>query len=259
MNRDIVRQWTNVIVYVVTVIVNGLAIALPLNGQSTAQISDRFPVLFTPANYVFSIWSVIYLGLLGFTIYQALPSQRSNPRLRQIGYLPALSGVFNTAWIFLWHYNIFELTVPLMLGILLTLIAIYLRLDIGRAQVSAAQRWLVNVPFSIYLGWITVATIANVTTLLYYLNWDGFGISAVAWAVAILLVGVTVASYVILSRRDAAYALVIVWAYVGIVVKQANTPLVAGVAAFGAAAVMLILILSLLRRDRQPHQVARPA
>lgn len=259
MNKDTLRQWINVIVYVITVIVNGLAIALPLNGQSTAEISDRFPVYFTPANYVFSIWSVIYLALLGFTIFQALPSQRANSRLQRIGHLPALSGVFNTVWIFLWHYNIFELTVPVMLGILLTLIAIYLRLDIGRTAVSNAEKWLVNVPFSIYLAWITVATIANVTTLLYYLNWDGFGIGPEVWAVAILLVGVAVASTVILSRRDVAYAVVIVWAYVGIVVKQANTPLVAGVAAFGAAIVVLVMVLSLLRRTQRPLQVADSA
>lgn len=259
MNRDVLRQWTNVIVFVVTVIVNGLAVALPLNGQSTAEISDRFPVLFTPANYVFSIWSVIYLGLLGFTLYQALPSQRNNARLRRVGYLPALSGLFNTTWIFLWHYNVFELSVPVMLGILLTLIAIYLRLDVGRASVSTAGKWLVNIPYSVYLAWITVATIANVTAVLYYLNWDGFGISPETWAVIVLLTGMAIASTVILSRRDVAYALVIVWAYVGIVVKQSGTPPVAGVAAFGAAAVVLILILSLLRRDRRPQQAANAA
>jgi hypothetical protein len=259
MNKDTLRQWINVIAYVVTVIVNGLATSLPLNGQTTGEISDRFPVYFTPANYVFAIWGVIYLGLLGFTIYQALPSQRGNPRLRRIGYLPALSGILNTVWIFLWHYNIFELTVAVMLGILLTLIAIYLRLDIGRTAVSSAERWLVNSPFSVYLGWITVATIANVTTLLYYLNWDGFGISPQVWAVAILLVGAAVASTVILSRRDAAYAAVIVWAYAGIIVKQADTPVVAGVAAFGAAIVALALILTLLRRILRPRSAVNPA
>jgi hypothetical protein len=256
MNRDTLRQWVNLIAYVGTVIVNGLATSLPLNGQTTGEISDRFPVYFTPANYVFAIWGVIYLGLLGFTVYQALPSQRGNPRLRRIGYLPALSGIFNTVWIFLWHYNIFELTVPLMLGILLTLIAIYLRLDIGRTAVSNAERWLVNAPFSVYLGWITIATIANVTTLLYYLNWDGLGIAAEAWTVAILLIGAAIASTLILTRADVAYTLVVVWAYAGIVAKQFEAPIIAGTATLGALVVIAVLSAARLRLRRRSQEAA---
>lgn len=248
MNKDSLRQAVNTITFFATVVVNGLANALPLNGQTTAQISDRFPVYFTPANYVFSIWGVIYLLLLGFTLYQALPSQRENPRLRRIGYLPALAGVLNSAWIFLWHYNLFEWTVPVMAGLLLTLIAIYLRLDIGRAATTIREKWLVNIPFSVYLGWITIATIANVTALLYYLNWDGFGISPEVWTVVILLIGAAIASTLIFTRADVAYTLVIVWAYAGIVVKQFGVPIVAWTAALGVLVVIAVLIAARLQR-----------
>jgi len=250
VNKDTLRQIVNAVTFIVTVIVNGLATSLPLNGQTTGQISDRFPVYFTPAGYVFGIWGVIYLLLLGFTVYQALPSQRENPRLRRLGYLPALTGILNSVWIFLWHYNQFPLSLPVMAGILATLIASYLRLDIGRPAGSTAAKWLVNLPFSVYLGWITVATVANATVLLYYLGWNGFGIGPEVWAVAILLTGAAIASAVILSRVDVAYALVIIWAYVGIVVKQSGTPIVAAFAVVGAVTVALLMIFARLRRSQ---------
>ena len=251
MNKDSLRQAVNTITFFATVVVNSLANVLPLNSQTTAQISARFPVYFTPANYVFAIWGVIYLLLLGFTAYQTLPAQRENPRLRRIGYLPALAGVLNSGWIFLWHYNLFELTVPVMIGLLITLITIYLRLDIGRASPSTREKWLVNLPFSVYLGWITIATIANVTAVLYYLNWNGFGASPEVWTVAILLIGAAIASALIFTRADLAYTLVVVWAYAGIVAKQSVVPIVAGTAALGALIVVAVLSAARLGRAQR--------
>ncbi len=245
MKRDTSRQLVNVLAVIATIVINGLANALPLNGQTTGGISDRFQVYFVPAGYVFSIWGLIYVGLVAFAVYQALPSQRDNPRLRSIGYLFALSCVANIAWLFLWHYEVFPLTLVAMLALLLLLIAIYLRLDIGRAQVPSAEKWLVHVPFSIYLGWITVATIANVTSLLDYINWSGWGISPEAWTVIMLVAGVGIASAVSLTRGDAAYMLVIVWAFAGIAVKHAGTPVVAIAAWVTTALVALMLVAGL--------------
>ena len=115
--KNIVRQISVVVTILVTLIVNGLANALPLNGQNTGEISDRFQVYFVPAGYVFAIWGVIYLGLIAYAIYQALPSQRENPRLQATGWWVVLGGIANSAWIFLWHYNQFPLTLVAMLGI----------------------------------------------------------------------------------------------------------------------------------------------
>jgi benzodiazapine receptor len=245
MKKDTLRQSVNLLAVIATIAINGLANALPLNGQTTGEISDRFQVYFVPAGYVFSIWGLIYVGLVAFAVYQALPSQRDNPRLRSLGYLFALSCVANIAWLFLWHYEIFPLTLVAMLALLLLLIAIYLRLGIGRAQVPSAEKWLVHVPFSIYLGWITVATIANVTSLLDYLNWGGWGISPEAWTVIMLMAGVGIASAVSLTRGDVAYMLVIVWAFAGIAIKHAGTPVVAIAAWVTTALVALMLVAGL--------------
>jgi benzodiazapine receptor len=250
MRTDTLRQVIVILAVVATVVLNGLANALPLNGLTTGEISDRFQVYFVPAGYVFSIWGLIYLALGAYAVYQALPAQRENPRLRRIGYLFVLSCLANVAWLFLWHYERFVWTVIAMLGLLLSLIAIYLRLGIGRTQVPPAERWLIRVPFSIYLGWVTVATVANITSLLDYLNWSGWGIQPAVWAVIMLIVGAAIASAVGLTRGDVAYMLVIVWAFVGIAVKHVATPLVTTAAWATTGIVTVMLVVSVLIRRR---------
>lgn len=243
MEKDTLRQWTNLLALVVTLVVNGLANALPLNGQTTGEISDRFQVYFVPAGYVFSIWGLIYLCLAAFVVYQVLPAQRENPHLHRIGYLFALSCLANVTWLFLWHYGLFPLSLVAMLALLLLLIVVYLRLDIGRVQVPGGERWFVQIPFSIYLGWITVATIANASSVLYYLNWNGWGISPEVWTVIMLVAATGIASAVSLARSDIAYILVIIWAFVGIATKHAGTPVVATAAwvTTGLAVLMLVV------------------
>jgi hypothetical protein len=242
MNRDVIRQVTNLGSVIVALAVNILASALPLNGQNTGEISDRFQVYFVPAGYVFAIWGIIYVGWLAFAIYQLLPAQRENPRLRRLGYLFALSGLANAAWLFCWHYNQFGMSVLVMLTLLGLLIASYLRLDVGRATTTTLERWCVDIPMSIYLGWISVATIANITDLLYFWNWSGWGLSALSWMVTMLAVAVVVGAAMAITRHDVAYLLVFVWSFLGIAVKHAPVR-VAQVSALAAAIACLGLAM----------------
>ena len=230
------------------IVVNALANALPINGQNTGEISDRFDVYFTPAGYVFSIWGLIYLGLIAYAVYQALPAQRENPRLRRIGWWVVIGSLANTAWIFLWHYEVFPLTLPVMLVLLLTLIVIYLSLGINRVNVSTAERLAVHVPFSIYLGWITVATVANAAALLDYIKWNAWGISEVAWMWIILAAVLVIAVIVNFTRRDIAYALVILWAVAGIGIKHATVTGVAAPAWITFAVVAVTLVYAWFRK-----------
>jgi hypothetical protein len=248
MSKDTIRQVVNFLAVIGTIAMNGLANALPLNGQLTGEISDRFRVIFVPAGYVFSIWGLIYVGLLAFAVFQALPSQRQNAGLRRIGYLPSLSGVANVAWLFLWHYNLFGWTLVVMLLLLAGLLAIYLRLGIGKTPaVGAGELCAVRVPFSIYLGWITVATLANVTDVLSLTAWDGFGIGPEAWAVILLVLATLLALAMAATRRDAAYILVLTWAFAGIGVSQAGLPLVSTAAWITAAVTALLAAWALVR------------
>jgi hypothetical protein len=247
--KDTLRQTANLISVIITVIVNILASALPLNGQNTGEISDRFQVYFVPAGYVFAIWFFIYVGWIAFAIYQFRSSQKESPRLRTLGYLFALSGLANSAWLFAWHYNTFGLSVLIMLTLLGLLIASYLRLDVNRASVSRAERWSVDIPFSVYLGWVTVATVANITSWLYSIDWNGFGIAPQVWAVIMIVVASVVGLLMTLTRRDAAYVFVLVWSFIGIALKQADVASVATTAWIGAGLMLALAVYSLTRRQ----------
>jgi hypothetical protein len=230
--------------------VNFAANALPINGLRTGEISDRFDILFVPAGYVFSIWGLIYLGLLGFAVYQALPAQASNPRLERVAVPFLFSAAANIAWIFLWHHLQFPLTLVAMVTLLLSLVFVYLRLRRTSERVGAAEVWLARVPFSIYLGWISVATIANVSQVLSFIGWSGWGLSEVAWAIVMLVVGIALAGVMAVKERDPAYVLVFVWAYAGIAVAQAHESAVASAAWGGTAVAALLAVLATVLRLR---------
>lgn len=252
MSKDSLRQLANILSVGLALTVNFLASTLPLNGQNTGEISDRLPTYFTPAGYVFSIWFLIFAGWIAFAIYQALPAQRENPRLRNLGYAFALSGVLNAAWLFCWHYNLFGVSVLVMLALLGTLIVSYLRLDVGRAPSDGAEKWTVDLPMSVYLGWISVATVANVSTWLVSTGWDGFGIAPQVWAVIMIVVASLLGALMTVLRRDSGYVLVLAWAFAGIAVKQSAVLLVS-TTAWAAAILMLgLAVFSIVWRRRGP-------
>ncbi|KHE71534.1 TspO/MBR family protein [Halobacillus sp. BBL2006] len=212
----------NLIAYLLVITVNGLANALPLNGQTTGGISNRLNVLFTPAGYVFSIWALIYI-LLGIWIIRQFPaSRRDLPVYQNTSGLFVLSSVLNSLWIFMWHYEFFGLSVIVMLLLLITLIRLYVKLKASDAS------FFDLLPFSVYLGWISVATIANMSYYLTYIGWDGFGISASVWTFLLLIVATLLAIFFMYSENDWVYPLVFVWAFIGIGVKNqdAYVPLV---------------------------------
>lgn len=246
--KDTLRQVINLVTVIIALTVNILASALPLNGQNTGEISDRFQVYFVPAGYVFAIWFFIFVGWIVFAIYQFLPAQKENPRLRRLGYVFAISNIANAGWLFAWHYNFFGLSVLIMLTLLGLLIASYLRLDVNGSSVAGAERWSVDIPFSVYLGWITVATVANVTDWLYLVKWNGFGIAAPTWAIIMIAVASLLGLLMALTRKDAAYLFVLVWSFVGIAVKQTPAPNVVLSAWIGAALMFGFAIYSLARR-----------
>jgi hypothetical protein len=244
MKKGVVNQVLNVFMTIAVLIVNALATLLPLNGLDTGEISDRFEIFFVPAGYVFSIWGLIYTGLIAFTIYQALPKNRDAEWLRKITPFYLLGNSANIVWLFLWHYEQFLVTWIAMLtilGSLIVLTTILYKSD----ETSAVFRWLVKVPFSLYIGWISVATVANLSQVLYYVNWGGWGIAPEIWAFIMLVVAAAIAVLNLLIRHDNVYVLVFVWAYVGIAVKHSATSLVMLPAALLAGALGLLVILNL--------------
>lgn len=246
----------NILAFIAVLTVNFLSNALPINNRTTQEISDALPSYFTPAGYTFAIWGLIYLALFGFIIYQALPAQSERPFQKQIGWLFVINSVLNIFWLLSWHYGLYLLSVVLMLGLLATLIRIYLRLDIGRPNptLPTAEKLLVQAPFSLYLGWITVATIANIASYLVFVDWDGFGIAGPTWSAIMMLVAVVIAGALLVNRRNLAYAGVLVWAFFGIRAAFPDEAIIANTALAAAVLVTLLALLGYYRTRRAESQ-----
>jgi hypothetical protein len=238
MKKITVHQIITILITLLTIGVNALANALPLNGLNTGEISDRFDIFFVPAGYVFSIWGLIYLGLIAYSVFQALPGQAENPILKRIAPLYWVGSVANIAWLFLWHYQVFSLTILFMLIILGSLLFVYRNLE----EAEGLIKWMVKLPFSIYLGWISVATIANFSQWLYYVDWNGWGIAPSSWAVIMLVVAGILGLLMSWLKNDTVYGLVLIWAFVGITVSQAGTSSVV----IGAWVTTVFVALSIL-------------
>lgn len=246
-----IKQILVILATLVMLTVNALANILPLNGLNTGQISDQFKVFFVPAGYVFSIWGVIYILLAAFTIYQALPAQRNTPELERIRGWYILGSLANAAWIFFWHYQKFDLTLVMMLILLASLLFIYVALRGIRLSGSRGMKWLVRLPFSVYLGWITVATVANVTDVLAFHNWNGLGISGEVWAMVMLGVAVILGALMTVFNRDATYLAVLVWAFAGIGVKFAGVSPVSTAGYIASGLVGLMVLACVLVKPKQ--------
>ena len=254
-------QVANLASFAAVLVVNALASTVGLNGHLTGALSDAIPNLFVPAGITFSVWGVIYLFLLLFSVGQArglfARSTDAPHATRRIGWLFVLSCVGNIGWLLLWHWEQVGWSVLAMLVILGSLIAIHERLSVGRAPATLAERWLFRVPFSIYLGWITVATIANITAFLVTSGWNGFGLQPELWTVAVIVVAALLTAVMLASRRNVAYALVVLWALAGIALKRSSdgsaasrTVMIAAVAC--GAVVAAAIVASAVRSAARP-------
>ena len=244
MPRTIADWGGNIAAFAVTILLNVLSNAVPINGQSMPEISAKYPSLFTPAGFTFSIWGVIYVALLAFVIWQALPAQRDNQKLAGISTLFKVNCIANATWIFVWHYDLLVLSLLVMLVILVTLVLIYRALIADIDSAPFKEHLVLYLPFSIYTGWITLATIANASVVQTANGWDNIAISAVQWTLLKLALAGAIGATMIVRFRDVPFALVFAWGAYGISVMQSATPAVAG-----AATTLSLLALILAARD----------
>jgi len=241
---------------------NALANILPLNGVNTGQLSDEIPNLFVPTGLTFAIWGLIYLLLAGYIVAVLKEAFRRNSAGQRWeardGWLFTANAAANAAWIFAWHWRMVPLSMLIMLVILASLIALeernYKRFSgvhtgIGAKAASLGSplmRFFLTVPINVYLGWICVATIANATALLVTAGWNGFGLDPQTWTVAVIIAGLVVALGLIFRRNAVAAPLVVVWAYLGIVLKRTSVDPDQTRAVWISAAISAVLILGLL-------------
>ncbi len=247
-------QIFNLIGFIATVIVNFLAVLLPIGDMTTQELSDAIPNLFVPAGITFSIWSIIYIFLGLFSIYQIRDIFKEDKIemkfLNDIGYFFILGSLANIIWIFVWHYQLVPLSLIFMIVLLVSLLLIYMKLNIGKSEVSKIEKIAVHIPFSIYLGWISVATIANITAVLVVLGVSGFGLLAEILTIIVIAVVVLITFAMLLLRKDCAYSLVIFWALLGIFIKQSVTNLTIAIVALISGILIIVGIVYIIIREK---------
>lgn len=254
MNNKLLQflQIGNIIAVILTIIVNSLANILPIGGKLTGEISDNIPNLFAPAGLTFSIWGVIYILIILFSIHLARDlfkkEKITKPFIEKISFLFILASFANILWIFLWHYEQILLSLIAMIILFTSLLMIYIRLNIGIEKISFKDKILIHMPISVYLGWITVATIANITAFLVTIKWNGFEISEVLWMILLLIIISILTILVLIKRKDYAYSSVIIWALIGIAIKRYADDPIYGVQIeiFNTAVIAIIIILCVI-------------
>ncbi|WP_175986826.1 TspO/MBR family protein [Bacillus sp. Marseille-Q1617] len=231
------RLILNILAYALVILMNTLAVTLPLNDQSTSEISNRLDILLTPAGYVFSIWSLIYLLLAVWILRQIPKSRRDLPLYQNTSGLFILSCLLNSGWILVWHYNFFLVSVFVMIGLFLTLAALY------RVLKQTGPTFLDIAPFSIYIGWISIAMLVNILYYFTDIGMIGEGSSGMYWSLAGLLSAAMLAVWVRVSQKDWLYPLVFVWAFIGIGIKNLGEHQAFAYTAYTLALVVLLITL----------------
>lgn len=204
-------KYINLLLFAGMIVMNYLANALPLNNKTTGELSDSFPNLFVPAGLTFSIWGLIYILLLIYSVVQFTGSDKEV--ISEINWLFGISCMLNALWIVCWHYGKLPLSLLVMLGLLITLI--YVNIIIRNLSPG-----IIKASFGIYLGWICIATIANVTALLVHLDWNGFNISEETWTSIMIFTGVIIVSLTLFRLRNPFIGLSVIWAFIGIAIKR---------------------------------------
>ena len=251
------KKWINTIAFAAMIVVNALANLLPIGGNTTAQVSEMYPNLFTPAPVTFAVWGLIYIMMALFVVYQweVLDHGLYSSQVREdVGIWFTLSCALNIAWVFLWHFRLIGLSVIAIFLLLCSLYMILRRLD--GAGDGFRQQFAARTGFSVYFGWIIAASIANISVLLTKISWGGWGLSADLWTVIVLAAGAAIASAVALAGKNRVAALTVMWAYAGILIRHispaylnAAHPFVIAMA-FVAETVILVCILQPWLRGR---------
>ncbi|AZK44913.1 TspO/MBR family protein [Paenibacillus lentus] len=220
MFRYHIYRWCNLLFYCAVLVVNYLAMSIPLGGMTTGQLSDKYHTSITPAGYAFMIWMVIYILLAGYIIYQFRKDTSKQDSVQAISFWFILTCVCNMAWVFLWQYQYIGLSFVSMIALLVSLAIIYTKTRYIPAPTSG-ETWLIRLPFSIYLGWICVATLVNLAVILFHTN-HGMNLEPKTIGIILLCLGVVAAIMITLRARDAILPLVFVWAYIAIAIEQRN-------------------------------------
>ncbi|HEX8369917.1 MAG TPA: TspO/MBR family protein [Pyrinomonadaceae bacterium] len=239
-----IRQMLVIFATVGVIIINYLAGTGSINNTTPGEVSDKYPTLITPAAYAFSIWGLIYLGMILFGVYQALPSQTTNPHFLRTRTIYIAGCVANCAWIYFWLHERILIATAVIFILLAALVFINLNL---KGANSMLETWLVRVPFGIYFGWVTVASILNAAVALIFTGVEASNTTATVWACVLIAAAATLGVLIRWKLSLAAYALTVAWALTAIAVKQSGRTLIVSLCAFGVIALLIAFFTPFLR------------
>jgi hypothetical protein len=234
-------KYLNLVFFVVMIIMNYLANALPINNKTTGALSDALPNLFVPAGLTFSIWGIIYLLLAAFCVIQF--KSINHEVIEKINWLFAVSCLLNALWIVAWHYQKLSLSLLIMAGMLISLIFINL-------IIRELPFGIIKAAFGVYLGWICIAAIANVTALLVRYDWNGFGISEQAWTIIMISIGTLIVSITLLRMQNPFIGVAVIWAFLGIYIKRHTDYRTIAIAAIAAMVVVTVVTVMAFFREQ---------
>lgn len=210
----------NIVGLIAVLVVNFLASSISIGGYTTGELSHMNPTLITPAGFTFSIWGIIYLLLIAMTVYIAWEFYQENKIadriVKTIGPWFIINCIANMSWIFMWHHQQILLSLILMLIIGLSLFQIYRAIDQDWLENNTTTTFTICLPFSVYFGWISVATVANAAVYLKSIGWSGWGLPESTWTVIMIGVIGLLGLFVLWKERDTSFTLVLVWALWGI-------------------------------------------
>lgn len=227
-------KYLNLILFVAMVVMNYLANALPLNNKKTSEISDSFPNLFVPAGLTFAIWGVIYLLLAVYCVVQFTSDNQAI--ISEFNWLFSITCIFNALWIVAWHYEKLPLSLIITIGLLVSLAHI-------NNIIKTEHLGVIKASFGIYLGWVCIATIANVTALLVYYKWNGWGLSEVAWTNIMIISGAVISSVTIYRVNNPFIGLAVIWAFAGIIIKRQSD--IKSIVLTAALAILIVSIVTM--------------
>lgn len=243
------KQILVIIATVGMIFLNYLAATGILGGVDTGAVSDKYATNITPAGYAFAIWSLIYIGMIAFSIYQALPSNAENFKGLRLIYI--ISCVANGLWLYVWSQEALVVCLGIILVLLACLAAINGKLKITETN---ADYWLVKVPFGIYFGWVTAATILNATIALVYL---GVKTSETTAQILGAILIFTAAAFGVLIRfklKNYFYPLAIAWALTAIAVKQSGQTIIVASCAFAVIICLVAAISFVMDMNHKPYE-----
>ena len=215
----------NLLLFIVVLVVNTLAVTLPINGKSTSELSDKYSNLFVPAGITFSIWGIIYILLIlfiGFQIFSYFNKNSIEIIDKSSQVLFSITNICNILWILSWHYEMILISVFIMLGLLVSLIFLFQKIQ-KIPDKTTFKYFALQIPISVYLGWISVATIANITAFLVASGWKGAILSESEWTMTMMAIVLLLAIYMLFYKKTVAYSLVFIWAYYGIYLKRISS------------------------------------